>query len=33
MAAFFAINIDAFPVNQDGKIEFGYVLKYMCKQS
>lgn len=30
MAAFFAINIDVFPVNDDGKLEFGYILKYMC---
>ncbi|KAK8004980.1 hypothetical protein PG990_011017 [Apiospora arundinis] len=29
MSAFFAINIDVFPVNADGKLELGYVLKYM----
>ncbi|KAK2613268.1 hypothetical protein N8I77_000191 [Diaporthe amygdali] len=33
MAAFFAINIDIFPVNEDGKLEFGYILKYMRKWS
>ncbi|KAK7974381.1 hypothetical protein PG989_016229 [Apiospora arundinis] len=29
MSAFFAINIDVFPTNDDGKLELGYVLKYM----
>ncbi|KAK8109718.1 hypothetical protein PG999_007855, partial [Apiospora kogelbergensis] len=29
MAAFFAINIGVFPTNSDGKLELGYVLKYM----
>ncbi len=32
MAAFFAINIDVFPVNENGKLDLGYVLKYMSKQ-
>jgi hypothetical protein len=31
MAAFFAINIDIYPVNGNGKLSLGYVLKYMCK--
>ncbi|KAG9248494.1 hypothetical protein BJ878DRAFT_27946 [Calycina marina] len=29
VAAFFAINIDAFPVNANGKLPMNYVLKYM----
>ncbi|KKY36382.1 putative ankyrin repeat protein [Diaporthe ampelina] len=33
MAAFFAINVDVFPVNEDGKLEFGYILKYMLSIS
>ncbi|KAJ0115642.1 uncharacterized protein J7T55_010465 [Diaporthe amygdali] len=33
MAAFFAINIDIFPINEDGKLEFGYILKYMLSIS
>ena len=32
MAAFFAINIDVFPVNENGKLDLSYVLTYMCKQ-
>lgn len=32
MAAFFAINIDVFPVNEDDKLELGYVLKFMRKR-
>jgi hypothetical protein len=32
MAAFFAINIDSFAFNNDGKLPLGYVLKYMCKR-
>lgn len=31
MSAFFAIAIDAFPVDENGKLGLGYVLKYMCK--
>jgi hypothetical protein len=31
MAAFFAINIDVFPVNEDGKLALDHVLKYMRK--
>jgi len=30
VAAFFAINIDAFPVNESGKLPLNYVMKYMC---
>ncbi|KAI0592859.1 hypothetical protein F4775DRAFT_60436 [Biscogniauxia sp. FL1348] len=33
MAAFFAINIDVFPVNENGKLELSYVLKYMLSIS
>ncbi|KAF3761449.1 hypothetical protein M406DRAFT_74401 [Cryphonectria parasitica EP155] len=33
MATFFAINIDAFPVNEAGKLELGYILKYMLSIS
>ncbi|EPE31754.1 hypothetical protein GLAREA_12510 [Glarea lozoyensis ATCC 20868] len=33
MAAFFAINIETFPVNSDGKLSLGYVLKYMLSIS
>lgn len=29
MAAFFAINIDSFPFNDNGKLPLDYVLKYM----
>lgn len=31
MSAFFAIEIDAFPVDENGKLEMNYVLKYMRK--
>ncbi|TGO07790.1 hypothetical protein BTUL_0247g00190 [Botrytis tulipae] len=33
MAAFFAINIDVFPFNDDGKLPLDYVLKYMLSIS
>ncbi|KAH9906808.1 hypothetical protein F4778DRAFT_723465 [Xylariomycetidae sp. FL2044] len=33
MAAFFAIEIDAFPWNENGKLALGYVLKYMLSIS
>jgi hypothetical protein len=33
MAAFFAINVDSFPVNENGKLPMNYVLKYMRKNS
>ncbi|KAI0840804.1 hypothetical protein F5Y06DRAFT_261804 [Hypoxylon sp. FL0890] len=33
MAAFFAINIDAFPKDDAGSLELGYVLKYMLSIS
>ncbi|KAH8774561.1 hypothetical protein F5883DRAFT_15667 [Diaporthe sp. PMI_573] len=33
MAAFFAINIDVFPVNEDGKLALDHVLKYMLSIS
>ena len=33
MAAFFAINVDSFPVNDNGKLPMSYVLKYMRKYS
>jgi hypothetical protein len=29
MAAFFTINIDIFPLDENGKLSLGYVLKYM----
>lgn len=29
MSAFFAIEIDAFPVDENGKLGLDYVLKYM----
>jgi len=31
MAAFFAINLDNFPVNENGKLPIPFVLKYMRK--
>jgi hypothetical protein len=31
MSAFFAIAIDSFPVNDNGKLPLSYVLKYMRK--
>jgi hypothetical protein len=31
MAAFFAINVEAFPVNENGKLPILFVLKYMRK--
>lgn len=31
MSAFFAIEIDVFPVDENGKLALDYVLKYMCK--
>jgi hypothetical protein len=33
MAAFFTINADSFPVNDNGKLPMSYVLKYMRKYS
>ncbi|KFY46223.1 hypothetical protein V494_00545 [Pseudogymnoascus sp. VKM F-4513 (FW-928)] len=33
MAAFFAIAIDSFPVNEKGKLAMSYVLKYMLSVS
>lgn len=33
MAAVFSINIDAFPVNTDDKLQLGFVLKYMRKST
>ncbi|KAK0705583.1 hypothetical protein B0H67DRAFT_387126 [Lasiosphaeris hirsuta] len=33
MAAFFTINIEAFPVNENKNLELGYVLKYMLSIS
>ncbi|KAK4446784.1 hypothetical protein QBC34DRAFT_356004 [Podospora aff. communis PSN243] len=33
LAAFFAIEIDAFPVDENGKLELGYVLTYMLSIS
>lgn len=32
LAAFFAINVDVFPWNENDNIELNYLLKYMCKQ-
>jgi hypothetical protein len=32
MAAFLTIGIDAFPLDDNGKLSLGYVLKYMCKR-
>jgi hypothetical protein len=29
MAAFFATAIDVFPVDENGRLPLGYVLKYM----
>ncbi|KAK7705778.1 hypothetical protein SLS63_014072 [Diaporthe eres] len=31
LAAFFAINVDAFPWNENDKISLNYLLRYMCK--
>lgn len=31
MAAFFAINLESFPVNENGKLAMPFVLKYMRK--
>ena len=31
MAAFFAINIDSFAFDDNGKLPLGYVSKYMCR--
>ena len=31
MAAFFAISVDSFPFNDNGKLPMSYVLKYMRK--
>lgn len=31
MSSFFAINIDSFPWNGNGRIPLDYVLKYLCK--
>lgn len=31
LAAVFAINLDAFPLNEDGKLPLGYFLKFLCK--
>lgn len=31
LAAFFAINVDVFPWDENDKIELNYLLKYMCK--
>ncbi|KAK6189271.1 hypothetical protein LQW54_013430 [Pestalotiopsis sp. IQ-011] len=33
MSAFFAIAIDAFPLDANGKLSLGYVLKYMLSIS
>ncbi|KAI1631509.1 hypothetical protein F4809DRAFT_632009 [Biscogniauxia mediterranea] len=33
MAACFAINIDVFPVNENGKLELSYFLEYMLSIS
>lgn len=30
-AAFFAIEIDVFPVNENGKLSLDYVIKYLSK--
>lgn len=32
LAAFFAINVDAFPWDGNDKIPLNYLLRYMCKQ-
>jgi len=30
MAAFFAIQTDGFPMDEQGRIPFDYLLKYLC---
>lgn len=33
LAAVFAINLDAFPLNENGKLPLGYFLKFLCTYS